>query len=334
MLRFAVIGTSDITSRFLDALAGREDAVLYAVYSRSMARAQALGASFGAQVCYDDLEKLAADEQVDAVYIASPNSLHFEQALRMLAAGKHVLCEKPMASTLRQAQQMFAAAQRSGKVLMEAMRSTYTPGLAVLKGLLEQIGPIRRATIQYSKYSSRYDLVKQGRPVNIFSREFSSGALMDLGVYCVHFALELFGAPSRIRAAAVSLPCGVDGAGTILAEYDGKLVELLYSKITDNRLPSQIQGERGSILIAQPDQIEHLSVLWRDGRRRELDIPNPPNGMCGELQHFLLRVAGKADGRRETQRTLAAMQLMDEARRQTGIRFPADVWEPEDPRPV
>ena len=328
MLRFAVIGSGSITKQFLNALAERTDAVLYAVYSRSAARAHELGASFGAQVYYDSLERLAADPCVDAVYIASPNSLHCEQALRMLDAGKHVLCEKPMASTLKQAQQMFTAAQRNGKVLMEAMRSVYTPGITVLQSLLPEIGPVRRATIQYSKYSTRYEFVKQGRPVNIFSTEFSSGALMDLGVYCVHFALELFGVPSRIQAAAIRLPCGVDGAGTILAEYDGKLVELLYSKITDDRLPSQIQGERGSILIDQPNQIEHLKVLWRDGRCRELDIPNPPNGMCGELQHFLLRVAGKMDGQRETDRTLAAMQLMDEARRQTNICFWADEWKP------
>ena len=131
MVRFAVIGTSAITTRFLEALAAAgQGAVLQAVYSRTKQRAQAFGAQYGAKAYYDSLQALAADKNVDAVYIASPNSLHCAQALCMLRAGKHVLCEKPMAATAQQARQMFRAAEENGVVLMEAMRSLYTPGFA------------------------------------------------------------------------------------------------------------------------------------------------------------------------------------------------------------
>ena len=201
MVRFAVIGTSAITTRFLEALAAAgQGAVLQAVYSRTKQRAQAFGAQYGAKAYYDSLQALAADKNVDAVYIASPNSLHCAQALCMLRAGKHVLCEKPMAATAQQARQMFRAAEENGVVLMEAMRSLYTPGFARLCGLVQAVGPVRSARIPYAKYSSRYGLVRQGKPTNIFSTEFATGALMDLGVYCVNLALGLFGAPKGIQA--------------------------------------------------------------------------------------------------------------------------------------
>ena len=158
------MGTSAITARFLDALALEQGAVLHAVYSRTKQRAQAFGAQYGARAYYDSLQALAADENVDAVYIASPNSLHCAQALCMLRAGKHVLCEKPMAATARQARQMFTAAEENGVVLMEAMRSLYAPGFARLRGLVQAVGPVRRATLSYSKYSSRYELVRRASP--------------------------------------------------------------------------------------------------------------------------------------------------------------------------
>ena len=296
MVRFAVIGTSAITTRFLEALAAAgQGAVLQAVYSRTKQRAQAFGAQYGAKAYYDSLQALAADKNVDAVYIASPNSLHCAQALCMLRAGKHVLCEKPMAATAQQARQMFRAAEENGVVLMEAMRSLYTPGFARLCGLVQAVGPVRSARIPYAKYSSRYGLVRQGKPTNIFSTEFATGALMDLGVYCVNLALGLFGMPKGIQASAVKLPNGADGAGAILARYDDKLVELAYSKITDGRLPGEVQGEQGTVLVHHPDEITRLEVLWRDGRREDITVQNPPNNLCGEVQQFL-RLLGGAQG--------------------------------------
>ena len=219
---------------------------------------------------------------------------------------------------------MFTAAEENGVVLMEAMRSLYAPGFARLRGLVQAVGPVRRATLSYSKYSSRYELVRRGEPTNIFSTELATGALMDLGVYCVHLALGLFGAPQSLRAAAVKLANGADGAGTILACYEDKLAELLYSKITDGCLPGQIQGEQGTILVHHPDNITRLEVLWRDGRREDIRIQNPPNNMCGEVRHFLHLLGGAPGYEEAKSRTLAALALMDEARRQTGLRFPAD----------
>ena len=110
----------------------------------------------------------------------------------------------------------------------------------------------------------------------------------------------------------------------ILACYEDKLAELLYSKITDGCLPGQIQGEQGTILVHHPDNITRLEVLWRDGRREDIRIQNPPNNMCGEARHFLYLLGGAPGYEEAKSQTLAALALMDEARRQTGLRFPAD----------
>lgn len=324
MLNIGIIGCGKIAQvRHLPEYEQNPGARIAGLYDLNQERAQALAAQYGAKA-YESYEALLADPAIDAVSVCSANVSHAEIAVAALEAGKHVLCEKPMAATAQQARQMFRAAEENGVVLMEAMRSLYTPGFARLCGLVQAVGPVRSARIPYAKYSSRYGLVCQGRPTNIFSTEFATGALMDLGVYCVNLALGLFGAPKGIQASAVKLPNGADGAGAILARYDDKLVELAYSKITDGRLPGEVQGEQGTVLVHHPDEITRLEVLWRDGRREDITVQNPPNNLCGEVQQFL-RLLGGAQGYEAAKgQTLAALALMDEARRQAGLHFAAD----------
>lgn len=245
MVRFAVIGTSRITEKFLRSAENCPDFSLEAVYSRTLERGRAFAQKYGARRVYDSLAGLAEDPQVDAVYIASPNASHYSQAMQMMEAGKHVLCEKALASNLPQAGDMFACAREHGVVLMEAMRSIHDPGFQKIRENLPKLGKIRRADFRFCQYSSRYDDFRAGKPQNIFDVNCSAGALMDIGVYCVHPLLGLFGTPDRILAAPVMLRGGIDGAGTILAEYEDKIAELVYSKITSTGLPSEIQGGKG-----------------------------------------------------------------------------------------
>lgn len=323
-IRFATIGTGKIVHKFLKAMAKCEGFRYSAVYSREQEKADAFAKEYGVKKTYTSLEDLAKDPQIDAVYIASPNALHCEQSVLMMEHGKHVLCEKPVASNSRELVKMLNTAEQNQVVFLEAMRTAFAPGIAVIKKNLHKLGTIRRATLQYCQYSSRYDHFKQGIIENAFRPELSNGALMDIGVYCVYPLTMLFDRPQNIIAQGVFLRNGVDGAGTILGMYPQMQAELLYSKITDSALPSQIQGEEANMLIYQIPKIEKIEILYRDGRKEELDIDVDEDDMVYEIRKWKKLIEEHTVQNTYQRYSVMEMQIMEEARRQMGIVFPAD----------
>lgn len=300
------------------------DFTLAAVYSRTRARAAEFAAAHGADLCFDSLDALAESPAVDAVYLASPNACHMEQAVRLLHAGKHVLCEKPMASNTVEVQAMLAAAREGGAVVLEAIRPVFGPGFAAVRAALPRLGTVRRVTFSYCQYSSRYDGFQAGTVGNAFTPALSNSALMDIGVYCAHPLVALFGAPESITASSVLLKNGFEGMGTIVARYPGMLAELLYSKITESTRPSEIQGENGCLLIGQVNNLQELTLALRDGTRATLPVEREEHDMRYELAAFLTCIA-KPELAQEYQKwSVETARLMEEARRQTGVVFPAD----------
>lgn len=323
MVRFGIIGTGKIADKFYQANRFGREFELTAVYSRSMDKAKEFGFRKGNLKYFDNLEAFAESDAFDAVYIASPNCCHHDQAIAMMRAGKHVLCEKPMASNYAEAAKMFEVAEEEGVVLLEAMRSIYTPGFLKMTEYMESLGTIRRATIQYCQYSSRYDNFKRGIIENAFKPELSNGALMDIGVYTVACMIRLFGAPKSVKAVGVKLQNGVDGAGTILMEYEDMIGEAIYSKITDSAMPSQIQGEDASMLIKEIENVKDLRIS-RKKVDQTIHFEQSDNTLNHETGAFIKMIkvgTGWEEGRTIT---LETMKVLDEARRQMDIVFPAD----------
>ena len=327
-MNLAIIGTNFISDWFMTAGKHCDKLHVQAVYSRTMEKGRAFADKYGISDCYDSLEELAAAENVEAVYVASPNALHAKQSIQMLNAGKHVLCEKSIASNEKELRLMLEAAEKNHVIVMEAMRSVLDTGFAAIKENLPKLGKIRRATIQYCQYSSRYDKFKNGIIENAFKPELSNGSLMDIGVYCVHPMVKLFGKPDEITASGIKLHNGVDGMGTIVAKYEkqGILVELIYSKITDSILPTQIQGEEGCMLIEEIYNAGRLTICYRDKRREEIQVKkiDPNNNMYYEIEEFIRAAESGTGAKEHNQYSLWELQVMDEARRQMGIVFPAD----------
>ena len=323
-IRFATVGTSKIAEKFLSAAKEVPEFELEAVYSRSMEKAKEFGKKHGAKTYYDNLEKLAQDSRVDAVYIASPNMMHCRQALLLMEAGKHVICEKALASNEKEVQQMFATAEKQGVVLLEAMRTIHDPALAVIKENLPGLGKIRHASLNFCQYSSRYDSFREGKEHNIFSRECSAGALMDIGVYCVHALLYLFGRPQRVSGESVMLRGDIDGMGNILAAYPEMTAQIIYSKITNSCAPSEIQGEEGIMRIRDICNPLEISILYRDGREECLYQKEPQDNMKYEIARFVKMIGREEDSGYFREISLDAIKIMDEVREQCHIVFPAD----------
>lgn len=324
MVRVATIGTNFIVDWFLEGLQLCENVEYVGTYSRSLEKAKEFGTKYGAKLFFDDLDELAKCHEIDAVYIASPNSEHFKQAMKLIENGKHVLIEKTIASNEREIAALIEAGKRNNVVVMEAMKNLHDPGFKAVEQAIASIGPIRRVSFQYCQYSSRYNKFKNGIIENAFDPKFSNGALTDIGVYCVEPMVKLFGAPKKIKSMGYILPDSIDGEGTIICEYDGMLAELLYSKITNSKIPSQIQGEKGCIIIKEIPVPRNVEVIFNDGYEQLIEVPYTEHTLQYELETFAKYIEEKNYENEYLQVSLESIKIMDEARRQQGIVFPAD----------
>lgn len=330
MVRLATIGTSEITQKMLNAVEQCEEVKLVACYSRKLEKAQGFGRKYGAEKFYDSLEEMAADPEIDAVYIASPNAYHCRQAVLLMKAGKHILCEKSMATNSEEVAWMMQTAKQNNVVLMEALRSVHDPGFQAVRENLCKIGKIRGAKLWNGRYSSKYTSFRKGNHENIFARECSAGALMDMGVYCMHPLVELFGEPAGIKASCVKVRGGIDGYGTILAEYEDMLAEVSYSKIASGRnMDSEILGEEGVMVISDLLSVRKVFIIYNDGTVENMEIEPCDNNMIYELRDFAQAVKGKLDISKYQELSVQAMKIMDEARRQMNLVFPGEMGQKE-----
>lgn len=210
MIRFAVVGTNWITKQFVDAAHETGKYKLTAIYSRSLEQ-PAFASDYPVEHLFTSLEDLAQSPDVDAVYIASPNSLHFPQTRLFLRHKKHVICEKPLASNLQEVEAAIKTARENNVVLFEAFKTASLPNFLLLKQSFDKIGKLRKAFINYCQYSSRYQRYLDGENPNTFNPAFSNGSIMDIGFYCLASAVALWGEPRAVHATASLLESGVDG---------------------------------------------------------------------------------------------------------------------------
>jgi predicted dehydrogenase len=327
MIRFGVIGTSWITHAFIKGASNIKDFKLSAIYSRDLDKAKEFGERYKEISYFTSLEEMAQSDVIDAVYIASPNSLHCEQSILFLKNKKHVICEKAFASNSMEVEAMIKEAVKNKVVLMEALKSHFLPNFKVIEENLFKLGKIRRYLGNYCQYSSRYDTYKSGIRINTFDTSFSNGSIMDIGIYCVHPLVKLFGIPKQITASAHLLKSGVDGEGSILAKYDDMDAVIMHSKIAYSYSPSEIQGENGTMIIDKIGSPENIEIIYRNGEKEVLTVSQIEDNMFYEAEEFINLIN---EGEFESQvnshkHSLDVMRVVDEIRRQTGVKFPADM---------
>ncbi|PRR79791.1 Gfo/Idh/MocA family protein [Clostridium vincentii] len=326
-IRFGIIGTSGITENFLKGATKVENFKLVGVYSRDMDKAKDFGEKKGARLFFDSLEKMASCEEIDAIYIASPNFMHASQAITCLENGKHVLCEKAFASNSKEVKKMIETANKNNVVLMEAMKTTVNPNFKALMENIHKIGKIRRYFASYCQYSSRYDKYKEGIVLNAFKKELSNGALMDIGIYCIYPMVVLFGKPENIKADAIMLESGVDGQGSILFNYKDMNGVVQYSKIANSYLPCEIQGEEGNIIIDKINGPADINIKYRDGHEENISVFKEADDMCYEIEEFInvINSGEKVSKINSLETSLWVSEIMENARKQIGLEFPADL---------
>ena len=334
-LTYGTIGTGWITDSWITAARASGKWTLHAIYSRSDSQAKSFGQKHNCSNTYTSLEQFGADEQLQAVYIASPNSHHYEHAKQMLRAKKHVILEKPATSTVEELEELFEIAREEGVVLIEAFRHIQEANFKVLQKAIREekrLGQIYGASLSYASYSSRYTNVLKGEVPNIFSLEFSGGSLVDVGVYPVCFAVALFGKPESQVYAPFMCKTGVDGGGVIILRYDGFGVQINNSKGYTSSAPCEVYGENGTITVNSTTDISTLKH-WNP-RTKETEelagdykVPEKLNVNMEEEAVEFARIIEKNDvgAAKELENiSRSVIGITTDLRRQNGIVYPAD----------
>ncbi|WP_460705704.1 Gfo/Idh/MocA family protein [Luteococcus sediminum] len=322
MIRFGSIGTSSIVELFGTGVEQAEGVSWTVACSRDRARAELLGSPQGARAV-EGIDELTAAGDVDAVYVASPNALHHQQARTLLEAGKHVLMEKSACVTSGQWGELVELAHARGLVLLESVRALHEPVWQTITGHLDELGPIRQVELHLAQRSRRYDNYLAGVVENIFRPEMGAGALMDLGVYCTSVLVHLLGAPSRVQASSVALSNGIDGATTLLNEHDGFTSTITASKVSSNPAPSVVAGEDASLVLDRVDDPHHL-WLHRGAEVVELEVDKRLSQQAHVLADFARMVEHPQLAEAFQRTTLEVLRVHEQARRQTGLVLPGD----------
>lgn len=327
MMRFAIIGTNFISHSFMRAANLIDDFELVAVCSGKLENAKAFANEYNVDYYTDDYREIIEKIQIDAVYVATPNSMHFEHSSFFLKNKVHVLCEKPLASNITEVKNLISLAQENHTLLMEAIKPITLPNYFKTKDTLSELGTIRRAFFAWGKYSSRYDDYRNGVILNAFKNELSNGSLMDLGIYSVYNVISLFGVPDRIVTNGFLLDTRVDGIGSAIFTYPEMEAIILHSKITDSYLKSEIQGEDGTLIITMNSNYLKVELGRRNENILDISVPQIEDTMYYELTEFMECIKeGEIESKIVPYKLMINVhQIMTDIRADIGIIFPADL---------
>lgn len=328
-LKLGIIGTNWITKMLVAAAHESQAYQLTAVYSRHAETGQVFAAEFGDDVAvYTDLTTFMTSG-IEVVYIASPNSLHFGQAKLAIEHDVHVIVEKSAFSTPAEFEDIYTLLQYHPKVrLFEAARHIHQANFHVLTKQVQAMSHISGATLVFEKYSSRFDDYLAGREPNVLTREFSAGALTDLGIYPLYVAISLFGLPVSSHYFATKLTNGADGRGTAILRYPNFDVTLIFGKGSNSYLQSEILGLRDTITIDGISEFNEIAYHDGQGQTTVISEPLTENPMTAEMRVFaqvmVEPITHDVDYRAWLMLSQRVNLVLMQLRQDAGIIFPAD----------
>jgi predicted dehydrogenase len=341
MIRYAVVGTGPISRQFVNAATDHGGWRLRGVLGSSHARGQqeflsSLHVVPAEAVAHGSLAELAKSRDVDVVYVASPNSLHFSVTCEALAHGKHVIVEKPAFSTLQEWMEACEIADSRGVLLLEAARHIYEDNYQILSSAVSELGGVTGASLVFRQYSSRFQAYLAGARPKVFSAEYSGGALADLGVYQLYAAVDWFGVPDEARYHARILDTGADAEGVAVLRYPDFDVSLAVSKVQSSRQDNEVYGRESEVLSF--NNVAGIEWLRWSRPAGGADSAGPLRPVAGnplspEVNQFTRRLLAypaeplESPYTHDRLRKLGAdvIAVSERLRRSAGVVFPADL---------
>lgn len=248
-MKIGTIGSGVIVDRMIDAVNLTDNMSIEAVYSRSEEKAKEFAAKHNVSKYYFDLDEMLSDDKIDTIYVASPNSLHFEQSKKAILAGKNVINEKPFTPTVKECEELFSLAKEKGVYIFEAITTIHLPNYEIVKNHLNDIGDIKFVQCNFSQYSSKYGKYKTHEQTNAFDPNFNGGAMMDINVYCLHFVTGLFGKPESFSYTANIGYNGIDTSGVAVLKYPDFIATCVGAKDSSSENHVYIQGDKGTLRV-------------------------------------------------------------------------------------
>lgn len=326
-MKLGIVGSGKIVQEFLPVAQQMKSLQLEAILGtkRSEEKLNNLKNKYGIKnVLYNYDEFLKYD--LDAVYIALPNNLHYEYAKKALEAGKNVIVEKPFTSTYKEALILSDLARKKQLYIFEAITNQYFPNYKKIKELLPSLGNIRIVQCNYSQYSSRYDKFKEGNVLPAFDPKFSGGALMDLNIYNIHYVVGLFGKPENVEYYP-NIERGIDTSGVLVLDYGKLKCVCIGAKDCKAPIANNIQGDRGCIYQDTPANVcERFQLLMNDGTSTTINENNYEHRMVNEFLEFMDILKNKDLKKcyKMLDHSMIVSEVVTMARKKGGIVFPAD----------
>ena len=322
MLKWGIISTGTIARRFAEVLnqMGGE-AVLKSVASRDIEKAESFAKEFNAGTYYGSYEELAKDPDIDVIYIATPNNLHYENVCLCLDSAKHVLCEKPFTINAVQARELYAKAREKGLFLMDGLWTVHTPMYKKLKELINEgiIGNVQHVRADYGFIASG------ARKDRKFDSSLGGGALLDVGVYNIGFAHFIMGSkPISIKAHLCINEYGTDDFGTAILEYPDHKTAVLTSSI-GVIMPTEgiIYGSKGRIYFPNYQQAQSMTIFRDDKEPEEINMPFDIHGFEYQIKEAdnCIKNGILTSSQIPEDFSVGIMQTLDEIRSHCGLRF-------------
>jgi len=324
-IRWGILGTGAIAKKFAEGLRDAPGASLLAVGSRSQASADAFGDAYNVPNRHPSYAALAQDPEVDVIYVATPHSLHKENSILCLRAGKAVLCEKPFTINADEARELVDTARTQHQFLMEGMWTRFIPAIVKAHDLLNQ-GAIGEVRMLNAHFGFRAEDDEAGR---LLAMELGGGSLLDVGVYPIALAFMVFGgAPQQITSMAYLGEAGVDEQAGFLLGFAGGAIAVCSSAVrTTTPYDAWIMGTTGMLRIHAPFWCsEAITLIPENGEPTTYNLPLGGNGFNHEATAVMecLRASQREHPRMPLDESIQIMETMDTIRAQWGLKFPME----------
>ena len=328
-MKLGIVGAGQIVQDLLSFIQEVPNIELHAICATKQEEGKLLELQTNHSIAkvYLDYQELLRDEEVDTIYIALPNHLHYTFSKEALLKGKHVICEKPFTSNLRDFEELSVLAQEQGLILLEAITTQYLKNYLAIKEKIAELGDIKIVECNYSQYSSRYDAFKRGEVLPAFNPKMAGGALMDLNIYNIHFVVGLFGQPKEVQYYA-NMERGIDTSGILMLDYGTFKCVCIGSKDSKAPVSANIQGDKGCIHLNGPANVcDSFELLPNREAAIAFDEKDHPHRMYDEFVAFerIIRQKDTVKAEAMLANSRSVMQVIEKAKASAGLVFGAEV---------
>lgn len=287
MYNIGMIGTGFITDNFIESTKYVNEANPYAIVSRSIETAEKFKQKHDLSVAYDDYTTMLADDNINIVYIASPNGLHFENAKQAINSGKHCLIEKPIALLPEEIEELYELAKSRKVFIMEAYVSLKYNTFVKVAEWIEGLGEIGKVDFHLDQQTRHFNDYLNGKYLNVFDNKMGGGALRDLGPYTIYPLISWFGNPMQSHYFSTKNETGADETTLVLCHYETFSATIHVSKMLSDKRSSIISGDNGYIEINHINEMKEVKLYNPKGELVESLTAQYENRMVPQLNHFI-----------------------------------------------